>query len=33
MPIRSYKYRIRPNAQQSALLDEMLRDFCPRGAH
>src|SRR5207244_2363045 len=28
MPIRSYKYRIRPNAQQAALLDEMLRDFC-----
>jgi len=28
MPIRSYKYRIRPTAQQAALLDEMLRDFC-----
>ncbi|MGU3387330.1 RNA-guided endonuclease InsQ/TnpB family protein [Methylobacterium sp. D53M] len=28
MPIRSYKYRIRPNAQQARLLDEMLRDFC-----
>jgi putative transposase len=28
MPIRSYKYRIRPNAQQARLLSEMLSDFC-----
>lgn len=28
MPVRSYKYRIRPIAAQSAALAEMLRDFC-----
>jgi putative transposase len=26
--IRSYKYRLRPNREQSAALDAMLRDFC-----
>ena len=26
--VRSYKYRLRPNAAQSAALDAMLRDFC-----
>jgi putative transposase len=28
MPTRSYKYRIKPNAQQARLLGEMLSDFC-----
>lgn len=28
MPIRSYKYRIRPNRAQEIALSEMLRDFC-----
>ncbi|MCW6511529.1 RNA-guided endonuclease InsQ/TnpB family protein [Lichenifustis flavocetrariae] len=28
MPLRSYKFRIRPNRAQSLALDAMLRDFC-----
>lgn len=28
MPLRSYKYRLRPNRVQAAALDAMLRDFC-----
>src|SRR4051812_9952555 len=28
VPIRSFKYRVRPNKAQASLLDEMLLDFC-----
>ena len=28
MALRSYKYRLRPNREQSAALNAMLRDFC-----